>query len=306
MPEVAKIESPVDNRPLDDLMLSMDVVDTLRHRAALVERELNEGERERQLIARLREIYASQGIEVSDEILAAGVKALKEDRFSYTPPRRGWSVRLAEWYVSRERWAPLALWVMAGCAGLVATYLLLIYLPQSRQRAELPRQLDAQQQAVSQIAKSPEVQRTATDLADTGRRALREEDVAAARAAVDKLRELRTELEREFELRIVSQGSTGVWRVPNRNQSARNYYIIVEPVANDGKVLTLRVRSEEDGQLHQVKRWGLRVDEETFQRVAADKKDDGIIQQNRFGVKRAGSLETEYLMPTSGAAITTW
>jgi hypothetical protein len=31
--------------PLDDVMLAMDVVDTLRHRAHLVRRELNEKDR---------------------------------------------------------------------------------------------------------------------------------------------------------------------------------------------------------------------------------------------------------------------
>ena len=44
-------------RPLEEVMLAMDVVDTLRHRESLVSRELNEDERDRQLIARLRESF---------------------------------------------------------------------------------------------------------------------------------------------------------------------------------------------------------------------------------------------------------
>ena len=67
-------------------MLAMDVVDTLRHRERLVERELNEDVRDEQLIDRLRALYKSQGIDVPDRILAQGVKALKESRFVYTPP----------------------------------------------------------------------------------------------------------------------------------------------------------------------------------------------------------------------------
>ena len=46
---------------LDDLMMAMDVVDTLRHRERLIERELNEEVREEQLIARLRALYKSSG-----------------------------------------------------------------------------------------------------------------------------------------------------------------------------------------------------------------------------------------------------
>ena len=34
--------------------------------------------------------------------------------------------------------------------------------------------------------------------------------------------------------------------------------------------------------------------------------DDGIIQNNRFGVKKRGFLQPDYLMPTTGDAITRW
>lgn len=47
---------------LDELMLAMDVVDTLRHQDNLVARELDESRREAELIARLRQIYESQGL----------------------------------------------------------------------------------------------------------------------------------------------------------------------------------------------------------------------------------------------------
>ena len=63
-------------RPLDDVMLAMDVVDTLRHRRKLVARELDETQRDEQLLDRLRKIYAAQGIEVPDHILMEGVAAL--------------------------------------------------------------------------------------------------------------------------------------------------------------------------------------------------------------------------------------
>ena len=86
---------------LDELMLAMDVVDTLRHREILVERELNEEAREQQLIDRLRALYKSQGIEVPDSIIAEGVKALKEDRFVYTPPGPSFARTLATFWVRR-------------------------------------------------------------------------------------------------------------------------------------------------------------------------------------------------------------
>jgi hypothetical protein len=48
------------------------------------------------------------------------------------------------------------------------------------------------------------------------------------------------------------------------------------------------------------------VDEDTFQRVAADKRDDGIIQQAVVGMKRRGELEAQYSVATTGATITDW
>ena len=70
-----------EKAPLDEVMLAMDVVDTLRHRQDLVERELLGDAREKQLIEKLREIYHQQGIEVTDDILKAGVSAMAESRF---------------------------------------------------------------------------------------------------------------------------------------------------------------------------------------------------------------------------------
>jgi len=66
------------------------------------------------------------------------------------------------------------------------------------------------------------------------------------------------------------------------------------------------VINEETGQTERVSKWGLRVDEDVFRRIAADKQDDGIIQQREFGVKRSGQIQPDYRIPTTGAAITRW
>ena len=63
--------------PLEDVMLAMDVVDTLRHRQGLVERELSAGDRRTRLIEQLRDTYHSQGIEVTDGSVAFDGKRLR-------------------------------------------------------------------------------------------------------------------------------------------------------------------------------------------------------------------------------------
>ena len=96
-------------RKLDDVLLAMDVVDTLRHRERVVDMELDAEARETQLIERLKDIYAAQGIEVPERILKDGVKALEEQRFTYKPPENTFGVKLARAYVNRRKWLPGAM-----------------------------------------------------------------------------------------------------------------------------------------------------------------------------------------------------
>lgn len=106
-------------------MLAMDVVDTLRHQVDLAEHALSERERDAALVARIRSIYAGQGIEVSDAVIVEGVEALKRDRFVYRPPRAGPGRLLARMYVARDRAWPwlLAAGVLVAVAWLLARLL---------------------------------------------------------------------------------------------------------------------------------------------------------------------------------------
>ena len=154
----------------------------------------------------------------------------------------------------------------------------------------------------------PSATQQADRLLGEGEEAVRRGDSKGVKQVLERLAALRADLEREYELRIVSRPNerSGIIRTPGLNLEAKNYYVVVEPVAPDGKVLTLPVASEEDGKTTSVRAWALRVEKELFDRVAADKQDDGIIQNRLFGVKRRGYLAPEYRMPTSGAAVTDW
>lgn len=294
--------------PLDDVMLAMDVVDTLRHRQLLVERELNTEAREQTLIKRLREIYAAQGIDVPDHVLAEGVAALDEERFVYTPPEPGWRVTLAHLYITRGTWGKALLAILAMIMAVAIVYTTMISGPQQRRLAALPGELATQRQAIIELTEVPEARDRAQQYLVQGQAALREEDADAAGKAVVSLKELRAQLEQEYTVRIISRPgeSSGVWRMPDVNTDARNYYVIVEAVTADGSTLTLPVRNEEDGKIYKVNKWALRVSEQLYEQIAADKSDDGIIQQRDFGVKRRGQLIPDYAMPTTGAALTDW
>lgn len=300
---------------LDDLMLAMDVVDTLRHREDLVTRELNEADRETALIGRLREIYRQQGIEVPDRVLRDGVAALRESRFTYVPPPAGWRRNLALVWVRRGRYGKglAAAFIVGGLAwagwqiGFVRPEQARIAAAEEELSRALPNRMAALHGEIANLAQEPEVRTRAEALRAEGERALRARNAAEARAVIDGLEMLRDALAQEYVLTIVSRprADTGIWRVPPRG-TGRNYYLIVEPIAADGRKLTIPVRNEETGSIDNVDMFGVRVPQSTFEAVARDKRDDGIVQRNRLGEKKRGRLSVEYLMPAEGGFLTKW
>ncbi len=99
---------------------------------------------------------------------------------------------------------------------------------------------------------------------------------------------------------------TGVFRVPDANTGARNYYLIVEALDPSGTALALPVTSEEDGKTATVSKWGVRVPKATYDAVARDKGDDGIVENRVLADKPRGQLAPAYRMPVSGGAILSW
>ena len=310
------VAPPAKAARLVDLMMSMVVVDTLRHQESLVARELDDDARERELLERLRQIYRGQGIDVPERILQEGVKALKESRFVYTPPAPGTATTLATLWVRRGR-IGTAVAAVAGIAGAAwLAYAVLVQWPEQRTaertRIELsqtlPKALDTAFAEVKAEARVPAGTARAEEILADGRAALVRHDAEGAKAALGKLEELRAELRRSYALTIVSRPGeqTGVFRIPDRNRGARNYYVIVEAIGPDGKPIPMPVKSEEDGTTKTVTKWGVRVAEPVFEAVRRDKNDDGILQRNRLGEKRRGALDVDYAMPVLGGAITQW
>jgi len=294
--------------PLDELMLAMDVVDTLRHKELMLAREVEADDREQRLVERLREIYTGQGIEVSDDVLKQGVAALAEERFAYKGPAPSLSRSLANLYVSRARWGK---WVTTGVAVVAigaAGYQFGIRGPELRAAATLPGELQSAYQTVVAETQDPPALSEAEQFLTDGKAQIERRNFSEAGATVGALHALDARLREQYELKIVQrQGErSGVYRVPDDNPRARNYYVIVEAVTPRGERLTIPIKSEESGKTTLVREWGLRVDEATYNGVAADKRDDGIIEKDVVGAKHRGVLNPEYSVATTGAAITKW
>ena len=316
MAETASAPAPQKaEAKLDDLMLAMDVVDTLRHEEQLVEKELGQDMRDEALKARLRQIYESQGLTVTDRILDEGIKALKESRFAYTPPAPSFGTTMAKLWVRRKTVGPILLIVVGLLVAFVGWQ---VYKAgEASRRAEeirievtetLPAALADASEAARAAASDPDAIARVEALTATGTAAQVAGDADGMRQAIDGLDALRAELNLTYQLRIVSRPGedTGVFRIPDVNETARNYYIIVEPVTDSGEVLALPVVNQEDGRTYTVSKWGVRVPEATYEAIRDDKSDDGIVQDNILGEKPRGTLKVTWLMPVASGAITEW
>lgn len=287
---------------LDELMMAMDVVDTLRHQEKLVQEELGQTVRDEDLKKRLRELYESQGLAVTDAILDQGIRALKESRFTYQPPKPSWSLRIAKIWVRRT---VVGTWSAAALAALGlswGTYYFGFVSPQRAQAERtqielsttIPRELEDTYVRVVNLARTDEGQRQAGALRAEGMFALGRKDAAGARRVMAQLETLRQVLALEYSIQIVSSNPSGVERIPDVNERARNYYVLVHAIGPDGKPIPTEIRSEETGQTRTVEIWGVRVSPDQYRAVRDDKRDNGIIENNVVGAKKSGFLEPEY------------
>ncbi len=249
-PTIKSMAKP--KQKLTDVMVAMDVVDTLRHRSNIIKRELNTQEQDTKLIERLKSIYTSQGLEVSDDVLKDGVTALREDRFKYKEPKNSFSAKIAKAYVTRGTWGKYILYALIAFIALLLIYNIFIKQP-----------------------------------------------------TADEVQTIQNE--QSYKLRIYSEHGerSGIWRIPDSNPNAKNYYIIVEPINALGKTQDIYVINEETNESEKTDKFAVRVSEELFNSIGADKKDDGIIQNNILGEKKSQE-DIIYIDGTLGGIITKW
>ena len=302
--------------PLSEVMLAMDVVDTLRHRQDLVVRELGGENRKTRLVDRLRTIYLDQGIDVPERILLEGVAALEEDRFVYTPTGNGLRRKLAQLYVSRSGWGKWLVGIVGALILSIGAYFL-AYLPyqasqQEAARIELaegmPRTMQALFQTIFDETKVQSPVNQAREILARGQTASKENNRPAAEAAITDLTNIRDTLRQVYTLRVVNRDGvqSGFWTFPELNRDATNYYIVVEALNSDGDPQTLSIENQETGLSENVALWGLKVPKNVYDSVSADKRDDGLIQRNIVGQKEFGFFDIKYLIPVSGGAVTRW
>jgi hypothetical protein len=138
--------------------------------------------------------------------------------------------------------------------------------------------------------------------------ALAESNLSVAQQTMADLRSSVENLLQAYSIRIVSGSNvkSGVWRYPNNNQSSKNYYLIVEAINLAGRPIRLPIQNEETGKYERVTSWGVRVDKSQYEKVKADKIDNGLIDNPKAGEKIRGESNQRWAFSVPGGYITSW
>ena len=307
---------------LTEVMLAMDVVDTLRHEERLVAKALDTEARERELVERVRAAYAAQGITVSDAMIATGVAALRKREYEYERPQPGIMTSLLRAWVNRGQIfggfaavAGLIGVIWAGWWGFVERpaqqaeqAAMVAEAAEASRRAELPATLARLTDVARDLVATERASDRVEALIGRASTALDVADFPTAQTAVADLERAVAVLGTTYEVTIVSRPGvlTGVIRTPEDRNDVDNYYLVVEARDGANRVVSVPIRSEEDGSVKSVRYWGVRVSEAQFNRVRDDKADDGIVQNNAAGHKPLGALEIDYDIDATGGLIHTW
>jgi hypothetical protein len=111
-----------------------------------------------------------------------------------------------------------------------------------------------------------------------------------------------------YKMQIVDRPgiSAGV-ELTDKETGVPAWYLIVEAVSPSGVVKPLEIKDRNRKPTRTVSLWGIRVTKEAFLRLKADKKADGVLDDNIAGEKPAGTLQVNWgVDDVNGQTINYW
>jgi hypothetical protein len=149
--------------------------------------------------------------------------------------------------------------------------------------------------------------KTVDSLIETTGAAVEQGDATAVSATLKRLDALYRVANADLTLNIVSRAGvqSGVRRTFSKS-GGNAWYLIVEPTTPSGEVVPVAVANSETGATAIVKSYGVRVSEAEFNKVRAEKMQDGHVHDRRMGNKPRGHLSFTFVRPVLAETITAW
>ena len=315
---------------MTDMLRIMDVASALRRERETAVAQLDVDTTKQRLRERLLATAAAAGEPVTEAEVDVAIERYFGEQHRYADPPRSWATFWAHVWVLRVRilLVALAFVALVGGAALATSALLRrapVDVPQrptppapapaATSDAATPDEpapstpadalaaataaFAAERKAVEALASSDSARAFLAELTADGEIALTAADTAALTAIVQKLRELRQRLGEVYEVRIVTRPGelSGVDRYHGGKLSG--LYLIVEAVTADGRVLTRSIRDAETGAVRRVQRWGEQVPQAVWDRIVADKRADGVVDEQPFARKVRGEADERVVLPGS-------
>ncbi|MFK7739063.1 MAG: DUF6384 family protein [Planctomycetota bacterium] len=166
--------------------------------------------------------------------------------------------------------------------------------------------------AAAAIASNDDARRRVAGLRALGEAAHAAGNAGELATVQGKLERLSARLGEEYEVRIVARPGekSGIDRYVNGRLSG--YYVLVEALGPDGRALQRSIKNIETGATERVRKWGELVPETVWQRLVADKRADGVMNETLFARKSLGEFDEVVVIKNGsrplkrGGSITAW
>ncbi len=290
---------PEEDLSLHEMLQIMDVARAVREEQVTVEQQFEIDA----VRARIRERLVAAQVETGEHATPAEIDTAIEVYFEnlhvYRDPPGSWQTAIARLYVRRR--GLLAIGALLGAVGVSGWLMFSSTMPWSNANQAARALATAEDSARTQLgvltglAQDEESQQAVTQLATEFHAADAANDRVAIDAVSPQMVRLRTVLEEEYDIVIVSgTGRTSlvdrIWDAPD-GQSSTAFYAIVEARDRGGRILSRRIANAEGRETKSVTTWGEQIPKPVFDRLAADKTSDGILNETRFAEKKRGSQQ---------------
>lgn len=297
-------EFPADLK-LTELLQIMSVATELRQQADSVEQQVRVDETRAHIKQRLMNAARESGEVLTDEQAELAITWYYDHLHTFRPPPATWEVWFARVYIRRGLIGGL---IAGTCAAVLLWWFLFQsawgpFSPAGQQQRELALVLQHMwelKQRGEHVVQSDSDKSELKSLVTEIRALIRDRQGPQAAAGVERLRQLVDELDGEYTVEIVAEPGekTGVDSYYTDESGTRisGYYLIVEALGPQRQKISRVIDNAETQTRETVSRWGERVPKEVYDRIAADKRDDGILEEKLFARKQRGQRQEEMLL----------
>ena len=321
MPETPPPPKKTSSLSLSEMMRIMDVATEMRNQRETVEKEFAVDETKRLLREKLLQTTAITGERVTEAEVDAAIEAYFSTLYTYHEPKGSPSLMLAHLYVRRGHLAIVALLAMTLLVtGWWTMHIATTRFSRSaridRKAARIESSISSNLKRARSLSRESAVTEELDRWQEQTRLAREQRDTETLDKINSRLTELLTQLNDAYEVRILADpdqqsGFTRYFEDENGRRPA--YYLIVYAKNEKGQPIRRTIENAETRKSISVDRWAEQVPKEVYDRIAEDKKSDGILNETLFAVKEAGKSTEEIRLPGNDgkpisrmAELTTW